>query len=120
MIDRIVVLAVLLAAGACGAKDDDAAGDDFVDPYMDQPLPPSCRDTSSGPCEDSTGDPPECTASVECPDEQVCAASFDGDIGTFRCEASCIATDDEARWCFDDAACCDASARCIRGLCGKP
>jgi hypothetical protein len=118
-VSRWRAASVVALACACGAKDDSAGGEDFADPYMDEPLPPECRDTSTGACGD-TDEASECVTSESCPVDQVCAADFNGDIGRFRCQASCIASDDASRWCVDSAACCDAAASCVRGLCLLP
>ena len=114
---RVLAIAIALVA-ACGASKEDA-GDDFVDPYMDEPQPPECRDTSSTGCGD-TGAPEvdACELSEECPAGLVCLGEFDGDRTPFRCLDMCIATKDESHWCTDDAACCDADAHCSpRGYC---
>ncbi|HWB76243.1 MAG TPA: hypothetical protein VG755_14835 [Nannocystaceae bacterium] len=117
---RAVMLSSLLCA--CGSKEDSAAGDDYVDPYMDEPLPPECRDTSSTGCGDTDApDEDACELSEQCPDGQACIGEFDGDRSPFRCVSTCIATKDEAHWCTDDAACCDANAYCSpRGYCLAP
>jgi hypothetical protein len=114
---------LLALVAACAKKEGsgDAAGtaaDDWVDPYMDDPQPPECQTSSGDVCTTDTGDGihPTCDGTLDCADAEVCAAIFNGDIGTFVCQ-SCLADQDEARWCFDDAACCNPDATCVRGLC---
>jgi hypothetical protein len=111
-------LAVLLVSACFDPADSGYAGES----YMQEDFPPwSCMDggsSSSGPCESSTGDGTlACLASSDCPGDQVCAASFDGDIGAFRCGSTCVSDLDEASWCSDASACCAAGASCVRGLC---
>lgn len=120
---RAVVMGVALVAAAllgC-AEDSRDAADDYSDPYMDEPLPPVCRDTSTGPCE-TDGEPVDaCEASSECPDGQFCRADFEGDRTAFSCVAECVGTADEQAWCTDDVGCCDAAAQCSpRGYCLLP
>lgn len=118
MVWRWWLLPCVLAAG-CADAADSLAGES----YMDDDLPPwSCMDesagSSSGACESSGGlAAPACSGSADCSDEGVCVAHFDGDIGSFRCEAVCVPNDDQTSWCFDAAACCEANASCVRGLC---
>ncbi len=106
----------LCFAIGCAASDGDLAGEE----YMDEDLPPwSCGTsgpTGTGPCESSGGPAPDCVDSAQCMGE-VCAASFDGEIGPFECQSSCIEPMDDQRWCSDAAACCDADAICDRGYC---
>jgi uncharacterized membrane protein YgcG len=116
---RITVTWVLgcLLGGPLGcAADEGLSADDF----MDEDFPPwSCDSdtscTSSGASEGPAA--PPCLSSTECSDGEICAADFDGDIGTFSCQALCIITMDDAQWCADDSACCDPLAVCTRGLC---
>lgn len=120
---RVTLLVWFLASamGACGEASRDAASDDYRDPYMDEPLPPACRDTSTGPCETDGEATDQCDASVACPDGQVCRADFSGDRTAFVCTAVCVPTADEDGWCIDDASCCDPAARCSpRGYCLVP
>jgi hypothetical protein len=119
---RILAASVVLLS-ACYDADDSAGGDDFVDPYMDEPLPPSCRETTSTGCGESSesGEVDACEASTQCPADQVCLGAFDGDRSPFICTASCVPTESESEWCTDDASCCDANAHCSpRGYCLAP
>jgi hypothetical protein len=105
-----------MLGGLLGCAEDSLSGDDF----MDEDFPPwSCdSDTSCTSSSASEGDPaPACQSSTECSGGEICAADFDGDIGTFSCQALCITTMDDAQWCADDSACCDPLAVCTRGLC---
>lgn len=116
---------VVAAASGCSAASDSAGGDDYRDPYMDEPLPPSCRDTdasssggSTGACEDTDAEQDECERSTDCADGLACLSDFDGDRSAFRCVPQCVATADEDRWCTDDTSCCDPAAHCSpRGYC---
>ena len=126
MVRGLIVVVVVSVVGACAYKDDSAGGDDYRDPYMDEPLPPSCRETSTGPCE-TEGEPTggelidQCAASDECPEGQQCLAEFDGDRTAFVCATACVPTADEDGWCIDDASCCDSNAQCSpRGYCLLP
>jgi hypothetical protein len=86
--------------------------------YMDDDVPAgTCEDTEGEACE-TGGQGETCMSSAQCGGDLVCAATFDGDIGTFECQSACIPTMDESRWCMDDSACCDAAASCgPRGYC---
>ncbi|MFO0633180.1 MAG: hypothetical protein U0168_10045 [Nannocystaceae bacterium] len=120
MVRGIVVLAVSWACLAgCGAdKEDAGAGDDYTDPYMDEPLPPACRETTTGPCETDGEVEDACEQSSDCADGEACLADFDGDRAAFRCVQACVPTLDESQWCTDDTSCCDAAAHCSpRGYC---
>jgi hypothetical protein len=112
------VFAVLVAM-ACAAEDS-ADNDDYRDPYMDEPLPPVCKD-STGPCE-TDGEPEDlCAASADCPAGQQCRADFDGERTAFECSDVCVPTANEDGWCIDDASCCDPAAQCSpRGYCLVP
>src|SRR5687768_3249839 len=109
-------LFALMLLGCDDSREQDGA-DDFADDVMDEPLPPKCEDTDPAACETTGPAVPECTVGSDCSLGQVCSAVFDGDIGVMRCEDTCIDADDEARWCADASACCDAGASCVRGLC---
>jgi hypothetical protein len=86
--------------------------------YMeDDPPAGTCEDTDAAECE-TGGQGDDCASSAECGGNLVCGATFDGDIGRFQCQAACVPTMDESRWCIDDAACCDTTASCgPRGYC---
>jgi hypothetical protein len=116
MVWRLSLSSFALVAGCLVGDEGGFAGESYMPP--DHP-PYGCMDgSSSGSCETTAGDAAiECAGSSDCPGDQICAASFDGDIGTFRCDSLCIANEDQASWCFDDAACCDSNATCTRGLC---
>ncbi len=108
----------IAALGGCADTGRDADNDDYRDPYMDEPLPPLCEATSTGPCE-TEGEPMDlCAASAECMAGQVCRADFEGDRTPFDCSAECVPTANEDAWCIDDASCCDPAATCSpRGYC---
>ncbi|MBC8067947.1 MAG: hypothetical protein IAG13_06395 [Deltaproteobacteria bacterium] len=115
---RITAIWVLgcVLVGQSGCAEDSASADDF----MDEDFPPwSCdSDTSCTSSGASEGAPaPACQSSNECSGGEICAADFDGDIGSFSCQAVCIVTMDDAQWCADDSACCDPLAVCTRGYC---
>lgn len=125
---RMRGLAVVLAIGsaaACSYAADSGGGDDYRDPYMDEPLPPNCRDTdattgsgSTGVCGDTEAAQDECERSSDCADGLACLSDFDGDRSPFQCVPQCVATADENRWCTDDLSCCDPAAHCSpRGYC---
>lgn len=107
-------LCVLLLLTGCMAADNLSADD-----YMEEDFPPWTCDTegTTTGC-DSTGDltAPQCEGAQDCPGE-VCAASFNGDIGPFECQSQCIDAMDDNRWCLDSDACCDPTAVCDRGYC---
>lgn len=97
------------------AEGDSLAGESYMPP--DQP-PYNCMDgSSSGPCETTDEIASECDGSSDCAGGEICTATFDGDIGRFRCESLCVVNEDQTSWCADDAACCDSGAICTRGLC---
>lgn len=129
-------LAVLLALG-CDA-DDGRSTQDAETVYgeeMPEDLPAGgCREdvdpedcdverSSSGPSDGESsqrdGDASECEVSDDCGGAGSCVAVWDGDErSAFACRLSCIETLDEAAWCRDDDACCDADATCTqRGYC---
>ncbi|HWB76244.1 MAG TPA: hypothetical protein VG755_14840 [Nannocystaceae bacterium] len=115
MVCRWSLLVCCAAAGCFVAQDGGYAGESYMPP--DQP-PYNCMDGSStGPCETTDGAASECQGSSDCPGDEICTATFDGDIGRFRCESLCVVNEDATSWCFDDAACCDSNAVCTRGLC---
>jgi len=118
----VVVGAILIATlGGCGDTSRDAENDDYRDPYMDEPLPPVCRDTSTGPCETDGESVDACAASSECADGLSCRADFDGERTAFACTDVCVPTANEDAWCIDDASCCDPAATCSpRGYCLLP
>lgn len=80
----------------------------------------------AGPTGPGTGgsttaeDPDACMASSDCTDA-VCVAPWDADLGQrgpAACVLECIADDDLARFCLDDASCCDGSlCNLADGLC---
>ena len=93
-------------------------GDASLTDYMEDDVPAGmCEDTEGDAC-DTGGEGDACTSTATCGSDFVCAASFNGDIGTFECQSACIPTMDETRWCMDDSACCDTAASCgPRGYC---
>jgi len=105
---------------ACGVDSDGAAEGETG--FIDEDIPAgNCGETDNAPCESSEGggvpDPP-CDASNDCWGGMICAAVFDGDIGSFVCRPSCIEDSDESQWCIDDAGCCNPDATCSdRGYC---
>src|SRR5687767_5079848 len=97
---RLGLCLLLLATAVACATDDLSA-----DSYMDEDFPPwSCDTEATGPSCDSTGGSEgvaaSCVGGFDCADGQVCAADFDGEIGTFECQLACIDAMDEQRWCF--------------------
>ena len=93
-------------------------GDSALTDYMDDDVPAgTCEDTEGDACE-TGGAGDACMSTEQCGGDFVCAATFNGDIGTFECQSACIPTMDETQWCMDDAACCDDAASCgPRGYC---
>ena len=61
----------------------------------------------------------QCQASADCPDGELCVADFIVDKrGPYQCVGMCLEEMDEAKWCADAAACCNAGAACTdRGFC---
>lgn len=115
---RTTVVLALLGL-ACGDSDR-ADNAEYRDPYMDEPLPPVCKDTT-GPCETEGVPEDACAASTDCPVGQLCRADFDGERTPFECTDVCVPTAGEDAWCIDDASCCDPAARCSpRGYCLVP
>jgi hypothetical protein len=110
-------LAVLASAACFAAQDSGAGGDTEYIP--DDPPAGNCGEPGEEPCETSGIAPAgDCQASSECDAGLACSATFDGDIGRFECQASCIEDFDEARWCADDASCCGPGSICQgRGYC---
>lgn len=114
-------LCCLFLTVACAAASDEAAGGE----YIDEDFPPWSCDTdqmtgTGQPCETSGGNAAlDCQSASDCPGEY-CAASFNGDIGPFECQSTCIDILDDNRWCSDAEACCDADAICDRGYCIFP
>lgn len=110
---RLIWLCACLAASGCGGKG--------LSDYMDDDLPAgNCEDTDASLCE-TGGQGDQCEDTQFCTGELICAASFDGDIGTFECQSACVETMDETRWCTDSASCCDSGAVCgARGYCMLP
>lgn len=120
--------ALVLVAAACGS--DGGPGEQRKPPAD----PTGAFDTSStGTSATSSGSSGEtgvpgegepCSAAAPCPDATFCAAPDAGGTvvgaGDYTCSAICVALDDVSRWCLDDAACCDATARCELGLCRGP
>lgn len=116
MVWRRWSLATLWVTACFAPKDDAIAGES----YMEEDFPPwSCMDEgSTGACATSGGAAATpCVLSADCPGAEVCVAAFDGDIGALRCAPLCVVDHDENSWCSDDAACCNADATCVRGLC---
>lgn len=108
---------LLTAACACAFSDSLAGAE-----YMDEDFPPWTCDTegTTGECA-TTGNEPaaSCQGTEDCAG-QVCAASFNGEIGEFECQSTCIDAFDDDRWCVDAGACCDLDATCERGYCVPP
>jgi hypothetical protein len=95
-----------------------------ADDYMDEDLPAGNCMTGTGCATeggaDASGGVPagSCESTLQCDDEQICVATFDGDIGEFECRSMCIIDMDEDHWCLDDDACCMAGSICSeRGYC---
>ncbi len=107
---------------------------------MPEDLPAgSCEDTDTDACASSSGTAAggatsgggsTGTAAVEgcdaeaCLGGDACVAEWDAvaqSRGPFVCRFACVPLVDDTAWCHDDAACCDASARCTeRGYCVLP
>jgi hypothetical protein len=124
-------MVLALVGGGCGGSDDSEG-------YMDDQPPngscdtdgsdPDCLSTDGGTGSETSGatsggtsagsastggDADECKASTDCPDDQLCVADFEGDKrGPYQCVAACLENRDEAKWCADAAACCNAAAMC--------
>jgi hypothetical protein len=110
---RLIWMLACLSTTACGEK--------ALSDYMDDDVPAGkCEDTDASLCE-TGGQGDECEDTQFCTGELVCAAPFDGDIGAFKCQSSCVETMDETRWCTDAASCCEIGAVCgPRGYCMLP
>lgn len=85
----------------------------------------ACRNDAETPAIEgtTTGSPDECAASNECVDA-VCVAAWDPETDTrtpAACVPECVVADDLARFCIDDAACCEGLV-CNEadGLCASP
>lgn len=115
---------------------------------MPEDVPPnSCADTDTDACASSSGTADVgtstdagtsngggssstaavvdgCEGTQSCMGEGACVADWDAQAesrGPFACRFACVPLLDEAAWCGDDAACCDASAVCTaRGYCILP
>jgi hypothetical protein len=114
---HLIATMMLLASCFAPASDIAGTGDTEFDP--DDVPSGNCGETNNDPCT-STGVEAEdgCSATLPCDAGLFCAASFDGDIGRFDCRDACVPDMDETRWCFDDAACCNAGSVCQgRGYC---
>ncbi|MGH1344026.1 MAG: hypothetical protein ACRBN8_20880 [Nannocystales bacterium] len=130
--NRVMLLLFAFAGSACFAPGrlTDEMPEDF--PAM------GCEDTDTDACVSSSGSggaggstggqssatapaADDCEASQTCLGEDSCVADWDAEAGSrgpYTCRFACVALLDEASWCRDDAACCDASARCTaRGYC---
>jgi hypothetical protein len=110
-------IATIALLASCFAPAADIAGD--TDYMPEDPPAGNCGETNNDPCT-STGVEAEdgCSATLPCDAGLFCAASFDGDIGRFDCRDACVPDMDDTRWCFDDAACCNAGSVCQgRGYC---
>ena len=115
---RFVLTGMIALVGCFGPAEDDSHSSDTE--YIPDDVPSgNCGETDNDPCTSSGAEPASgCLASLECDDGSVCAAIFDGDIGTFECRPSCIADFDETRWCIDNAGCCGVGSICQgRGYC---
>lgn len=125
---RIWVAAIGLAM-ACDSER--AAENDNDDLYMDDDVPSGNCMGDTGPCDtDAMGDESDgsgtsstptggtCESTMQCGVGDTCMATFDGDIGEFECQSSCIEDHDETRWCIDDLSCCNGGSVCsARGYC---
>ena len=122
-------IAVSALAAGCDKQDRSAGADDL---YMGDDVPSGHCMGETGPCDtdgdedaqgDSSGASPKpaggtCEATMQCDVGLTCMATFDGDIGEFECQSSCIEDEDESRWCIDDESCCNAGSVCSpRGYC---
>ena len=135
---RRATIFLLLAAGLSGCF---APVGDLSD-EMPEDLPAgSCEDTDTDACASSSGTSgagassggsssttapvvDDCEATGSCLGGDACVAEWDAQAesrGPFVCRFACVPLLDEASWCLDDAACCDASAQCTaRGYCIVP
>lgn len=113
------IAAVVLVGVGCAFSSDYTA----EDTGMPEPVPPNCdnatfADTEACPVGGTGGEGADCLVTADCSDGLVCTAAFDGEIGRFSCQSTCIDDRDEARWCIDDMACCSAGSHCSpRGYC---
>lgn len=109
---------------------------------MPEDLPAgSCEDTDTDACASSSGTSDVgsstgagsstteaavdgCEGTEACLGEDACVADWDAGAesrGPFACRFACVPLVDEAAWCSDDDACCEASAVCTaRGYCVLP
>ena len=91
------------------------AGDDTTSTATSLTTAPSDDSSSSG------GDASGCSVANPCELGYCVAPYADNDRGEFVCVPDCVMPGDEASWCFDDMACCDAEATCTeRGYCVSP
>src|SRR5688572_13672441 len=101
-----------LLSSACAADASGAGEGDFMDD--DLPMGNCGAGSGTGSCPEDSGNVPAglpCTVSANCEGELACIAPFiDDDVGDFVCSATCIGLEDEAWWCLDASACCDAAA----------
>jgi hypothetical protein len=77
-------------------------------------------DSSATDASTTTGEAPgQCQGNDDCADGEFCVAPYGNNVrGPFDCVSDCVGPMDEARWCYDDDACCDPQAHCtIRGYC---
>ncbi len=113
-------LGLLIACG-CGSTpspaperaDDDQSGLATTGTTSGQPLATGLDELPPGACERSSDCEPE--------DAPFCAAPYDPGtqaVGEGACVASCIRADDLARFCLDDAGCCEGlSCNPVDGFC---
>lgn len=107
MMLRLWMLASALVGVGCGA---DAIGGiaDETDSLIAPPDEPAGAKVGLGD---------ECLDSSNC-QSGLCAAPWNGEGAALVCVDTCVDTNDETRWCADDAVCCEPDAVCgSRGLC---
>jgi hypothetical protein len=123
-VKRTLSLLLPLVLTGCFAPDP-AISDEMPDDFPAG----ACRDTDTDACETGSsssgtqGQVPAdtCNSSEDCFGSGACVAAWDPEDGTrgpYTCQFMCVPLVDETTWCTDDAACCDAQARCTaRGYC---
>src|SRR5688500_15999723 len=116
---RLSVLVAMMVLVGCFKQGADAGNASDTEYIPDDVPSGNCGETDNDACTSSGAAVPSgCQASIECDAGRVCAAGFDGDIGTFECREGCIDDFDETRWCIDDSGCCGPGSICQgRGYC---
>jgi hypothetical protein len=98
--------------GVDAGTEDNAASETMAAPTSEAGSDPGSTGSSGGGPDD------QCFGTDECGDGFCVAPYADNVRGAFDCVVECVGPDEEGKWCFDDAACCDPLAHCtIRGYC---